>query len=823
MPTRSELLVTRERLRAELAEVDAELGEGSEHSRDQLASLLDEVQVGVWSLSLRTHRMLYMNAALARIFGRPREAFPVENASLIAWIHPDDQEAGQTARRAVFDSGQGRYDLRVVWPDGQVRWCRFQSHEVRGAGGAPERLDMLVEDITEQRAAEDALQHNERRWRRLMEQGWEVVWAADAARARHQIGGRRRQIAGWDPDELLALPLPSIVHADDLAHLIDGWREAETRPGEAVVREYRLRRKAGGWLWVEGAVVNLLDDPDVRAFVGHTREIHERKLAEEALAQANVDLERRVAEATAGLLSANARLTHAAQAKDAFLANMSHELRTPLNAVLGLSEALQEEVYGEVSERQKTALRQIEQSGRHLLSLIGDILDLSKIEAGKAEISFATVGVGEVCRAALGMIQGMARQKHIAVTTHISDGFALMEADERKLKQILVNLLSNAVKFTPENGSAGLEVDVSEAEGIATFSVWDTGVGIRAEDLPRLFQPFVQLDSSLSRQHTGSGLGLALVRALVDLHGGSVTAESEHGKRSRFTVRLPLRRRAEPTPASGLPRALIVEDSAPVAEQLARYLREMGVEALVHGQAAGVVERAADEQPSIILLDILLPAETGWRVLADLKADVRTSHIPVIVVSVLDRREQSLSLGAADQLPKPVDREQVQAAVARLTGGRKPQRPALIATTTHAPEEPKPTPQEGPATRLLLAEDDEVNVRPVIDFLRIKGYEVYVARDGREAVQLGRELRPDVILMDIQMPGMDGLTAIRTLKADPAEKVRRMPIIALTALAMTGDRERCLEAGADEYLAKPVSLKQLATLLQNVLARRAAR
>ena len=254
-----------------------------------------------------------------------------------------------------------------------------------------------------------------------------------------------------------------------------------------------------------------------------------------------------------------------------------------------------------------------------------------------------------------------------------------------------------------------------------------------------------------------------------------------------------------------------------MAAQLSRYLREMGVEVLVHGHAAGVVERAAEEQPSIILLDILLPAEMGWRVLADLRADPRTSHVPVIVVSVLDRREQALSLGAMEHLHKPVDRERVQAAVARVTGGRQSLRPALIATTDHAEEPPR---SEGPAPRILLAEDDEVNVRAVIDFLRAKGYEVYVARDGHEAVQLGRELRPDAILMDIQMPGMDGLTAIRALRGDPSVEVQQVPIIALTALAMTGDRQRCIEAGADEYLAKPVSLRQLAAMLQGLLDRR---
>ena len=283
-------------------------------------------------------------------------------------------------------------------------------------------------------------------------------------------------------------------------------------------------------------------------------EIAERKRAEAALEAERVSLAQRVEERTRELRAANEDLAHASRLKNEFFACMSHELRTPLHAILGLSEAMQEQTYGPINENQQEALGNIAESGRHLLALINDILDLSKIEAGKLELEIAPVMVEFVCQASLRFINQMAQQKRLKVFTNLENVVTTLQADARHLKQILVNLLSNAVKFTPEGGSIGLEVagkvescpthDAFVASGLAGqgvihFTVWDKGIGIASEDLERLFQPFVQLDSGLTRQYPGTGLGLALVRRLVHLHGGSISVESELGKGSRFTVSLP--------------------------------------------------------------------------------------------------------------------------------------------------------------------------------------------------------------------------------------------------------------------------------------------
>ena len=440
---------------------------------------------------------------------------------------------------------------------------------------------------------------------------------------------------------------------------------------------------------VESPRLNAFSGDDLRlltTLAGQLATIFEKARLDAALEKERGSLARRVEERTAELNIANAELRQAARAKDEFLASMSHELRTPLSAILGISEALQEQVFGPLNEKQLRYLHTIEESGQHLLALINDILDLSKVEAGKVELQISRVVVEPVCQASLQFIKEAAHKKHLKVSLILDSRVSTMQADERRLKQILVNLLSNAVKFTSEGGEIGLQVLGDVEQQIVHFVVWDTGIGISQENIGRLFQPFVQLDSSLSRQYTGTGLGLALVRRLAELHGGSVSVESEVGKGSRFTVSLP------------------------------------------------------------------------WRVARDEKR-VASDEERVGKDGALDARHSA-------------------------------------------------------SVAVLLAEDSETNLTAMSDYLSAKGCRVIVARNGSEAIRRAREDRPDVILMDIQMPGMDGLEAIRHIRAEPDPRVAQVPIIALTAIAMSGDRQRCMEAGANEYLSKPVSLKELVEVIE---------
>lgn len=381
-------------------------------------------------------------------------------------------------------------------------------------------------------------------------------------------------------------------------------------------------------------------------------------------------------QAALALRLANAEMERALKLKDEFLANMSHELRTPLNAILGIAESLQNQIGGTLNAKQLKYVQIIRESGTHLLTLITDILDLSKIEAGRMELEFQDVLLEPLCQASLRMVKELAHKKQLNVTFTMDERVQSLHVDERRIKQVLVNLLTNAVKFTSQDGNVGLDVSADPDNTQIHIAVWDSGIGITKEELPRLFKPFVQLDASLSREYSGTGLGLVLVAQMVRLHGGSVSVESQPRKGSRFTITLPW-----------------------------------------------------DESK---ITNITQP------------------HQETTMEQILSNRSGTI----------------------------------------------------------LLVEDTEAVIFVTSEYLETLGYKVFVARHGEEGIKLAQIHRPDLILMDIQMPGMDGFEATRRIRNEP--DLKHIPILAITALAMSGDRERCFAAGMNDYLSKPIILKELA-------------
>ncbi len=663
------------------------------------------------------------------------------------------------------------------------------------------RLPLVIENAHYRRQAirdQTALRESEAKFRALAESAAALILIFQDGLIRY-VNTQTDLITGYTADELVQLPDPlAFIHPDYRDSIRQIYRSRLTDPHGAARLEAEIITKWGEHRWVD-LTLGVTELSGAPATITTVYDITQRKVVELALERERASLAERVAERTTELSIANAELARAARLKDEFLASMSHELRTPLHAILSMSETLEEGLYGPLTEKQQRYLRTIIESGQHLLSLINDVLDLSKIEAGKLLPNLDDVNVDLVCRASLGLVREQASRKRLHTTLDLDPQLKTIYADQRRLKQMLVNLLSNAVKFTPEGGQIGLEAARDDALGAARFTVWDTGIGIAAEDLPRLFQTFVQLDSGHARQYAGTGLGLALVARMVRLHGGSVSVESQVGVGSRFNIWLPLP--AEPGAASAAELkpgtagarpvlALIINDSPSAAERLAQLAADLGLRTALHRHGQGAVAQAADLQPQVILLDQQLRGVEVSALLAELAAHPRTAHIPVVAVGAAGQTP----LAGLPAVTQPVSRDQLQAALA-----------ACLARPS------------GARAQVLLVEDTENVVSQYSEFLTRAGHQVQVARTSREAIERARENRPDLILIDLEMPDIDGLAATRLMRQDPA--LASLPIIALTALAMPGDRERCLAAGMSDYLSKPITPTQLGQVVERHLRR----
>ncbi|MBL8080875.1 MAG: PAS domain-containing protein [Anaerolineales bacterium] len=762
--------------------------------------------IGIWDWDIQKNRLIWDDRMYA-LYGIKPGDFGGAYEAWVNGLHPDDRAGSEEiTNRALREEGEYDTEFRVLWPDGSIHWLKAAGQVFRDQERQPLRMVGVNYDITERKQAEEALRESEDKFRaeyksipiptytwqaldndlilmdyndgafdfthgriaNMLGQAASLVYRNDADTfnelmecAQKKVNIRRERwhrLSSTGENKYLQIhyafvpPNLVMVHtqdfterkqADDILreseaqleeaqiiaglgnyrldfvtgiwkssdildgifgidaayeHSIAGWT-ALIHPADRQMmtdyftnevigkhtpfnKEYRIvRNNDGGERWVHGLGRLEFDAGGQLSFMfGTIQDITERRLAEDEIRQLNANLEKRVEERTAELLYAN-------RAKDEFLANMSHELRTPLNGILGLSESLLEGISGPLNPKQDQSIQTIYSSGEHLLGLINDILDVSKIESGKFKISSDHVSVNDLCISSLSFINQAALKKSIYVEYARQPDGTMMFGDPKHLKQILVNLLNNAVKFTPEKGSVKLGVDISEEEGQIRFSVQDTGVGISSEDLKKLFQPFVQLDNSLSRQFEGSGLGLVLVKKLAELHGGTVMVESQPGLGSNFIVTFPWYPNSERNTRQGLMKDIVIEN---------------------------------DGENKV---------ETG--------------------------------------------------------------------------------------IKIFIAEDNEANIMVVRDYLEHFGYQVFVARNGREVLANVQEVSPHLILMDIQMPELDGFEATRTLRSMPG--FATVPIVALTAFAMPGDRERCLEAGMNEYMSKPVNLRLLLKLVRDLV------
>jgi PAS domain S-box-containing protein len=634
----------------------------------------------------------------------------------------------------------------------------------------------VIRDISERRRAAEAL----RQKAELIELAHDAILVRDPAGHIMQWNAGAQETYGWAAADALGKDAHTFLQAVFPISFED-LEEALHRDGRWDGELLHTRRD-GARITVESRQALLRDFTGrVAAILEINRDITPRKQAQQAVNALNAQLQRSASELAATnkeLEVRNREIERANRLKSEFLASMSHELRTPLNAIIGFSDLLSEQKSGALSAKQQRFVGHIQQGARHLLALINDILDLSKVEAGRLELNRENLPVAGVLAEVLTSIRPAAIAKNIQVQSSIGPGVTAY-ADRVRFKQILYNLLSNAVKFTPEGGRVWVEG--TERRGRLTLSVSDTGLGIPREEQSAIFDAFRQVGATTRGIKEGTGLGLAITKRLVEEHGGHIWVESEPGQGARLSFTVPAGRAfesplgAEGPEAEGLPAGLlhehplvlVVDDEAPQRELLASWLEPEGYRVATAASSSEALAKAAELSPDAITLNMLMPGKSGWDTLYQLKKTPVTANIPVIVVTVVDEPKIGLALGASEYLVKPVDKAVLLETIRRFIGPGS----------------------DGPAKILVV--DDEAGARDLLqETLEADGYIPVLTGSASEALQVLESVAVNAILLDLMMPEMDGFQMLLRLQEHPA--LRNIPVLVLTAKELTEEETEML-------------------------------
>jgi PAS domain S-box-containing protein len=684
----------------------------------------------------------------------------------------------------VFKASRGIediYELTYVRKDGSRLPAVVSVTALRDAQGTIIGYLLIGTDNTARKQGEEERARLDQRLRdqhfytrSLIESNIDALMATDPRGIITDVNKQAEALTGCTRDELIGAPFKNCF--TDSTRAEAGIHRVLT---EGKVTNYELTARArNGQLTVVSYNASTFHDRDRRlqGVFAAARDVTELKVIEQKLQQKNVELE------------------HASRMKSEFLANMSHELRTPLNAIIGFSEVLKDGLIGELSDQQRGFVADIFGSGNHLLSLINDILDLSKVEAGKMLLDLEPVEVASLFANSLSIIRDKAALRHIRLNLEVSGELTSTQADARKVKQIVYNLLSNAVKFTVDRGQvtlrarrvaraqvgvlsgarAGRSLPLADNE-FAEFleiAVSDTGIGISPEGLEQLFKPFSQIDGGLARKFEGTGLGLAMVKLLAELHGGAVGVESAVEEGSCFTVWLPLRKPGDdvaPTAVkvtvppriltrAGVATALVVEDDFKAAELIRLQLEAEGFTVL-HAASAEAAMALAIQQPlSLITLDIMLPNMDGWELLERIKRVPALTRIPVVIISIVADKNKGFALGAAAIMQKPISRQELYETLVDI---------GLFPVSS------------GRTLKVLVVDDDPKAVELIA--VRILGMASTVLRayGGQEAIDAARREQPDLIVLDLMMPEVNGFDVVEALHGRP--ETAGIPVLVVTA------------------------------------------
>jgi PAS domain S-box-containing protein len=616
-------------------------------------------------------------------------------------------------------------------------------------GGSAMLLFLLIRAGKTISRSEAELSNSEERFRSLIEATSEIIWTTGPAGDFGANNPPWQAFTAQTPDQYAGKGWLEAVHPEDRAFTEERWQWA-VQHNLTLRLEHRLSRADGEYRTMSARAVPVFDAKGQRReWVGIHVDVTERR-------RANV-------------------------AKSQFLANMSHELRTPLNAVIGYSEMLREEAEEMgVGETMAPDLERIRGAGKHLLSLINDVLDLSKIEAGKMEVYVEDVDLPEILAEVVGTVAPLAEERGNRIETHFDPQLGTIRTYVTKLRQSLLNLLSNASKFT-ENGEVRLSArrTVRDGRNWLEFEVKDSGIGMNEEQLAKLFQAFTQADASTTRKYGGTGLGLAITRRFARILGGDVTVESVEGKGSTFRLTIPAETAAS-TPGEAItategPLILVVDDDPVARDLMSRVLVKEGYRVALAEDGDRGIELAIQLRPAAITLDVLMPKVDGWSVLGTLKSDERTENIPVLMLTMGDEKNLAYSLGASEFLNKPITREKLIHALDRVRCKK-------------------------PICNVLLVEDDPDARMITRGSLLKERWNVVEAQDGREGLKRLNEETPDVVLLDLNMPNMDGFEFAEAMRSDP--RWQDIPIVVLTARTLTPEDRQRLNGNVQRVLSK---------------------
>jgi PAS domain S-box-containing protein len=718
-------------------------------------------------------RFLYVNRAWHETLGYSDH--DLERYGLFDILHPDGREKAIADFQRLLDGERmDRMLVDFVARDGRHVLCSGSANLLM-RDGRPVATQAIFRDVTEQRRAERELAASRANLGALVENTGDTIWSVDRQErlitfnSAFALAVEAR--TGREPK--VGMPAHEVFLPEDLPFYEEIY--ARTLAGERLA-ELREENVQGQQQWFEVYCHPITDEEGITGAVMFGKDVTRRIRAEEGLRLAKEDAE-----------AAN-------QAKSQFLANMSHELRTPLNSIIGFANIVLKNKKQHLDQQESGFLSRIVVNGRHLLSLINEILDLAKIEAGRMELEIIQTDLAALVRETIQGLEGQVRDKDVKLLADVPETLLPVETDPHKLKQVIINLVGNALKFT-EHGSVTARVDTEKDGTPLAIRIVDTGIGIPKERLEAIFEAFQQADGSTTRRFGGTGLGLTISRSMCQLMGYDLTVDSEEGKGSVFSIVMAPHRhegkgeqaptaatevkqeQAMPSPVGSLRdfRVLVVDDEADSRVLMSHYLEDFGCSVLTASGAEEGIELARRERPDLITLDLMMPGMNGWDALKELKKDPEVRDIPVVVVSILAGEGRGRLLGAVDLVTKPVERDDLLRVLWRNLVRRQ-------------------------GARVLVVEDDEATRDMLVEHLKGAGLEVQTAANGQEALDAVNREAPDAVVLDLLMPVMDGLTFLDHLRASPYHT--GLPVIVVSAKDLSAREREELQEKASGVIAK---------------------